>query len=224
LPTVFLVRHGQASFGSDDYDVLSALGEQQSKVLGDELRRRDVRVDRVWSGTLRRQRATAVACLAAADLDLEITQDRRWNEYDLDPLLEHYLAELNIPPAAAAASPREFQQLLERAMIAWSEDGASVGTAGTWADFCSAPWEALAEVFHSLGSGGTALVFTSGGVVSAICASLLGLAPRAFLAVNRTIVNASLTKVVSGRSGISLVSLNEHGHFEGANRELLSYR
>jgi broad specificity phosphatase PhoE len=224
LPTVFLVRHGQASFGSDDYDVLSAMGEQQSKVLGGELRRRDIRVDQVWSGTLRRQRATAVACLAAADLDLEIREDRRWNEYDLDPLLEHYLAELNVDPATAAASPREFQRLLERAMLAWSADGASVGTSGTWVQFCSGPCEALAEVFGSLGSGGTALVFTSGGVVSAICASVLGLTPEAFLAVNRTMVNASLTKVVSGRSGTSLVSLNEHGHFEGANRELLSYR
>jgi broad specificity phosphatase PhoE len=67
-------------------------------------------------------------------------------------------------------------------------------------------------------------VFTSGGVVSAICASILGLTPEAFLSVNRTMVNASLTKIVHGRSGTSLVSLNEHGHFDGPNRELLSYR
>ncbi len=224
MPTVYLVRHGQASFGSDDYDVLSAMGEQQSKILGEELRRRDLRVDQAWSGALRRQRATAVACLSAAGVDVEIKEDRRWNEYDLDALLDHYLSELDIDPATAAASPREFQRALERAMIAWSSDGASVGRAGTWVEFCSGPCEALAELFDSLGSGGTGLVFTSGGVVSAICATILGLTPEAFLAVNRTMVNASLTKVVSGRSGISLVSLNEHGHFEGSHRELLSYR
>jgi hypothetical protein len=37
-------------------------------------------------------------------------------------------------------------------------------------------------------------------------------------------VNASITKVVHGKSGTSLLSLNEHAHFEGPNRELLSYR
>lgn len=224
MPTVYLVRHGQASFGSDDYDVLSAMGEQQSKVLGVELRRRDIRVDRAASGTLRRQRATAVACLAAADLDVTLGEDPRWNEYDLDAVLPHYLPELTGNPNRVAASPREFQAMLERAVVAWSADGASVGSAGTWARFCAAPCEALAELFDSLGSGGTALVFTSGGVISAICASILGLPVEAFLSVNRTMINASLTKVVSGRSGTSLVSLNEHGHFEGPNRELLSYR
>lgn len=223
MPTVYLVRHGQASFGADDYDVLSSMGEQQSKVLGEELRRRDVRVDQVCSGTLRRQRATALACLSGAGIDVDIQEDPRWNEYDLDALLAHYLAELEIDPATAAASPREFQRVLERAVIAWSTDGASVGT-GTWVEFCTGPCDALDELFGSLGSGGTALVFTSGGVVSAICASLLGLTVESFLAVNRTMVNASLTKVVRGRSGTSLVSLNEHGHFEGSNRELLSYR
>jgi broad specificity phosphatase PhoE len=224
MPSVYLIRHGQASFGAADYDVLSASGVQQSKVLGEELGRRGVRVDQVWSGTLSRQRATAAACLPVAGIDLPCQEDPRWNEYDLDALLDRYLPELEIDPATAAASPREFQKLLERAMIAWSAGGESVGIVGTWTDFCSAPCLALAEVFASLGRGGSALVFTSGGVISAICASLLGLAPEGFLAVNRTMVNASLTKVVQGPLGTSLVSLNEHAHFEGPNRELLSYR
>lgn len=220
MPTVYLIRHGQASFGTANYDVLSEVGEQQSKVLGEELARRDVRVDQVWSGTLSRQRATAAACLP----DVECREDPRWNEYDLDALLERYLPELDIDPATAAASPREFQKLLERAMLAWSAGDESVGLAGTWRAFCYTPCQALGEVFDGLGRGGSALVFTSGGVISAICASLLGLAPEGFLAVNRTMVNASLTKVVRGPRGTSLVSLNEHAHFEGPNRELLSYR
>lgn len=224
MPSIYLIRHGQASFGAADYDVLSPMGTQQSKVLGEELSRRSVRVDQVWSGTLSRQRATAAACLSVAGLDLPCQEDPRWNEYDLDALLDRYLPELNIDPATAAASPREFQKLLERAMILWSAGDEAVGAAGTWRAWCDAPCAALGEVFDRLGRGGTALVFTSGGVISAICASLLGLAPEGFLAVNRTMVNAGLTKVVQGPLGTSLVSLNEHAHFEGPNRELLSYR
>jgi broad specificity phosphatase PhoE len=224
MPTIYLIRHGQASFGTANYDVLSEVGGQQSKVLGEELGRRGVRADAVWSGTLSRQRATAAACLPVAGIDLPCREDPRWNEYDLDALLERYLPERDIDPVAAAASPKEFQKLLERAMIAWAAGGESVGVAGTWRQFCDAPCQALDEVFENLGRGGTALVFTSGGVISAIVASLLGLAPEGFLAVNRTMVNASLTKVVRGALGTSLVSLNEHAHFEGPNRELLSYR
>jgi broad specificity phosphatase PhoE len=224
MPTVYLIRHGQASFGAADYDVLSPTGAQQSKVVGEELSRRGVTVNQVWSGTLSRQRATAAACLPVAGVDLPVELDSRWNEYDLDALLVRYLAEVDIDPATAAASPREFQKLLERAVLAWSEDGESVGATGTWLDFCDAPCVALSELFASLGSGGTALVFTSGGVISAICASLIGLRPDGFLAVNRSMVNASITKVVHGKSGTSLLSLNEHAHFEGPNRELLSYR
>jgi hypothetical protein len=36
--------------------------------------------------------------------------------------------------------------------------------------------------------------------------------------------NGAITKLVSGRSGVSLVSVNEHGHFEGPHRGLLTYR
>ncbi len=224
MPTVYLIRHGQASFGAADYDVLSPLGQRQSTVVGEELRRREVRVDQVHTGTLNRQRATAAACLPVAGIDVPTKEDPRWNEYDINALLEQFPIDQLPTPEWAAGSPREFQGLLERAMIAWSEGELSVGAAGTWREFCDAPCMAIADLFADLGSGGTALVFTSGGVVSAICASILGLTPEAYLAINRTMVNASITKIVYGRSGMSLVSLNEHGHFEGPHRELMTYR
>ncbi|HEU5472514.1 MAG TPA: histidine phosphatase family protein [Actinophytocola sp.] len=211
MPTIYLIRHGQASFGAADYDVLSPVGAQQSKVLGEELRRREIRVDQVWSGTLRRQVATAAACLPVAEVDLPVRQDARWNEYDHLGLVRQ-----SLPPSAEPPSTREFQKLLDAALLGWI--GGTAGDAGSWTDFRDGALGALDEV------AGTALVFTSGGVIAAICAELLGMPPEGFIALNRTMVNAGLTKIVRGRSGISLVSYNEHGHFEGPNRELLSYR
>ena len=35
MTTIYLVRHGQASFGAASYDQLSAKGEQQAQVVGD---------------------------------------------------------------------------------------------------------------------------------------------------------------------------------------------
>jgi broad specificity phosphatase PhoE len=211
VPTAYLIRHGQASFGADDYDVLSPIGAQQSKVVGEELRRRDVRVDKVCSGTLRRHRGTAAGCLPVAGVDLPVVEDPRWNEYDHLELVRHAVDR--------PLSTREFQALLEQSLLGWM-----TGDGTGWPAFRDGACAALDELFAGLGKGGTVLVFTSGGVISAICTVLLGLPPQGFLALNRTMVNGSLTKLVHGRSGTSLVSWNEHAHFEGANRELLSYR
>jgi broad specificity phosphatase PhoE len=214
VAVVYLVRHGQASFGQDDYDVLSPTGQLQSTVVGAELCRRELTFDQAWSGTLRRQRDTATACLAAAGIDIECRVDPRWDEYDL-----YSVAPEHRNGQAAAGSPREFQRVLEQAIQAWSADGGP-----TWREFCGTGRAALAELCATLGRGGTGLVFTSGGVIAAICTNLLKLSPEGFLAINRTMANAGITKIVHGQSGTSLVSLNEHAHFEGPNRELLSYR
>ena len=50
MSVVLLVRHGQASFGAEDYDRLSALGEEQSRLLGSSLAARGVRPEVVVRG------------------------------------------------------------------------------------------------------------------------------------------------------------------------------
>ena len=65
MATIYLFRHGQASFGADDYDKLSPLGERQATVLGQYLRDHDIALDAAYSGDLLRQRETAQLALAA---------------------------------------------------------------------------------------------------------------------------------------------------------------
>jgi broad specificity phosphatase PhoE len=216
MTAVYLLRHGQASFGAADYDTLSPVGRQQSIVLGAELRRREVAVHSVWSGTLRRQLATAAVSLESAGLDLPVREDARWNEYD------HLgLVPTGQPPPDES---RDFQLLLDKAIEAWMTGGHAAGTTGTWSEFTGGVEAALGEVFADLPKGKAALVFTSAGVISAICAALLSAPTPGYLALNRTMPNAAITKLVSGRSGVSLVAVNEHGHFEGPHRGLLTYR
>ncbi|GAA4421883.1 histidine phosphatase family protein [Actinokineospora soli] len=213
MSAVYLVRHGQASFGQADYDVLSPVGEQQSKIVGAELAARGVRPVSVLSGTLLRQRRTAEIALASAGLSLECTADARWNEYDHLGLVTALVDPL-------PTDPRHFQAALDEALLRWATDGGHAGAAGTYADFAAAGTARLAAAEEA----DSALVFTSGGVIAALCAGLLGLGPSGLVALNRVVVNAAITKVVIGRSGASLVSFNEHGHFEGERRELLTYR
>jgi broad specificity phosphatase PhoE len=87
MAVIYLIRHGQASWGNRDYDHLSELGIQQSKVLGATLRQRMEQPDMVISGTMRRHRQTAEHTLRAMGLEPQWVEDSRWNEYDHEQLL-----------------------------------------------------------------------------------------------------------------------------------------
>jgi len=83
---------------------------------------------------------------------------------------------------------------------------------------------ALEELVASLPSSTTALVVSSGGVISGLCADLLGLDDAGWARLNRVLVNTSITKVTAGRSGTTLLTVNDHAHLETEPRELLTYR
>lgn len=212
MPVVLLVRHGQASFGADDYDVLSDLGREQSAVVGAELSRRGLRSPVVVTGTLRRQQDTA--SLAVPDVAPSV--DGRFDEYDSVRLLTTYPA----PQVEDAdLSSRGVQPLLDHALQSWLDD-----VDGTWPQFSHGALAAVHELTGSLEKGCDAVVFTSGGVIAAVAATLLGTGAGGVVALNRVAANGAITKLVAGRGGLSLVSFNDHAHFEGPRRGLLSYR
>lgn len=217
MPVVLLVRHGQASFGAADYDHLSDLGREQSTVVGAELARRGLREPVAVCGTLRRQRDTAVLSLAAAEIDVEPSVDHRWDEYDHLSLLKRYVSP---EEAESDGSSRGVQPLLDRALAAWVDHG----DGGGWPTFSGGAHDALADLVGGLPAGRDAVVFTSGGVIAAVCAELLGGGATAVVALNRVTANGAITKVTVGRGGTSLVVFNDHAHFEGEGRRLLTYR
>jgi broad specificity phosphatase PhoE len=214
VPTLLLIRHAQGSFGSEDYDVLSERGREQTVALAAELDRRGVRLDRLVSGSLARQRDTAAAIAAAQELAPAI--DPRWDEYDSEGFVARHAASASPP-----STTREFQAILDAALVAWVAGGAGDGS---WPAFRDRVAAALGELTESLGPGQTALVCTSGGPLAAVCVALLGLPDKALVPFNRVLVNASVTKVISGRSGSTLVSFNEHGYLEATDGALVTYR
>jgi broad specificity phosphatase PhoE len=224
VPTALLVRHAQASFGAADYDVLSALGIEQSQALDRELLQRGTCLDRVVTGTLRRQQDT-VASLAATARKPGLV-DARWDEFSADDVLGAFSdspARLSTPDAPRMTTS-EFQEILDQALIEWIASGEQRGGAESWHAFSDRVNAALDELLDTLGRGETALVCTSGGVLAAICVRLLNLGGAAFVPFNRVAVNTGITKVVRGRRGSSLVSFNAHGHLELPGRSLLTYR
>jgi len=235
MPAVLLVRHAQASFGAADYDVLSEYGHAQARAAAAELEARGLgRPAAIVTGGLRRQRDTAAPIAAALGVGAgagAVRIDGRWDEYASDDILAHHAdvpARLERAAGADAAPPlssREFQAILEAALRRWIAAGADGPAAEPFPAFARRVAEALGALTGALGSGETAVVVTSGGVLAATCLALLGVADEAFVPLNRVAVNGAITKVAHGRSGTSLVSFNEHAHLErGGGPSLVTYR
>jgi broad specificity phosphatase PhoE len=79
---LYLIRHGQASFGAEDYDNLSELGHQQAQQLGAYFKQKNLQFDAVITGTLRRHTQTWQGIALGAGFAHEPLQMPGLNEYD----------------------------------------------------------------------------------------------------------------------------------------------
>ena len=94
MGSIYLIRHGQASFGADDYDVLSPVGVRQAEVLGKHLEQLGISLDRCISGSLRRQQHTANAALQHMSKAPALDIDEAFNEFDADAVIRTLLPDL----------------------------------------------------------------------------------------------------------------------------------
>ena len=69
--SVWLVRHGQASFGKSDYDNLSETGHEQAYLLGKHFAAHGVAPSLIVSGSMKRHRQTLAEIAAGAGWHLD---------------------------------------------------------------------------------------------------------------------------------------------------------
>jgi broad specificity phosphatase PhoE len=230
MGALYLIRHGQASFGSQNYDALSALGHQQGQVVGQALKARGVAPEVVVSGTLQRHQDTARAALSAMALTLPMQVLAGVNEFDHENVIEvaqpRYADKaVMMAEMAASGDPRRtFQSFFQDAVSRWVEGHHDADYSEPWSVFKLRCVSTLDELVKLTPPKGQAVVFTSGGFISVVCAHLLGLHDHQTFTINWTLANAGITKILVGRDGLHLVSINEHAHVEGAQPSLLSYR
>jgi broad specificity phosphatase PhoE len=234
MGVIYLVRHGQASFGADDYDKLSSFGHEQARVLGAALKARvsnpDRRLARVLSGSMRRHRETARGCLDALGCEVPVDIDARWNEFDHEELLLKHepafsdKARLYAELATAADPTTAFETLFRGAVARWVGGSFDHEYTESWPAFRRRCEAALDTLVESLGPSKTALVFTSGGPISSLVQRDFELTDARALQLPVALANCGMTKMIYGARGTRLSTLNEHGWFEGAERRLLTYR
>lgn len=217
MGVVYLVRHGQASFGADDYDVLSQTGWEQGRLLGAWLAARGVEPTAVVQGGMRRHRETAEAAGWAGAV-----VDAGWDEFD------HLGVVARFPDhPEAGLDNRAFQRVFELATGRWTAGGHDDEYDESWPAFRARVTRSLDDACAQAGPGGTVVVVTSGGPIAAACAALVDREAddatfgRLWSRFNTTVVNSSFTRVVVGSTGPRLLTFNEHPHLEG---DLVTYR
>jgi broad specificity phosphatase PhoE len=220
MGTLILVRHGQASFGHDDYDRLSELGFEQSRLIGQRLAATDTTIDRFVVGHLRRQVETADTVFPYLDTErLEITRRADLNEFDHENLLGSNRPLARFDPSSDDAR-NQANAAIDDATDLWIREATSPDYVESFSTFAARVTAALDEIAQAKG---TTVAVTSGGVISMMAALTLGLDGPTWAALNRVMANGSFTKIVIGRRGRSVISMNDHAHLEH-DRRLITYR
>ena len=233
MGTVYLVRHGQASFGERDYDQLSPLGMEQSRALGSWIRQCGLKVDRVVVGGNRRHWQTAQCCLASipgAPPEPEWCMISGFSEFDHLEVVERLRPDLRGPEKigswlAGMADPRrEFQKVFAPAFERWV-NGEHDDYAESYAAFRERCWKAISGVMENGLASLTTWVFTSGGPISAIVQNALAIPNERLPQLTWTLVNTGVTKLVCRADGVNAATINQYPHLEQMNKpEWITYR
>jgi broad specificity phosphatase PhoE len=229
MATIYLVRHGQASFGKDNYDQLSKTGWEQGRVLGRSLAGQ-VAPGAVFGGNLQRHRETVEAMATGFGKDLPAMQVLEGlNEFDHVQVVERFRPEWTDKAVMAqhlAASPkpaRMFQEAFEQAVARWVSGRYDEEYAESWPAFRQRVTAALDDMI-SLADGADAVVSTSGGPIAIIAQYLLELSDRKALELNSVIANTSVSRILYSGRRRSLAVFNSYSHLEAENPALVTFR
>jgi broad specificity phosphatase PhoE len=212
VPFVHLVRHGQAAFATGNYDRLTELGWQQSRWLGEYFAERGVEFARVMTGSLRRQKETALAMLESSIAADATVHDDCLNEYRAREILlahGHTGGQLDAP---------EYFRRLRDALHAWSSGAMVTGVTESWVDFGARIDRALRACIADLPREANVLLVTSGGVIGRAVADVLGAASSVAIELNQQVRNTSVTELLIGTRVARLISFNAVPHLERADR------
>jgi len=235
MATIYLFRHGQASFGTTDYDRLSALGERQASLLGQYLRDTGIVLDAAFSGDLLRQRQTAQLAIASQPGTVERHIEPRFNEIRNDEQLKYLLPELvKRDPSLRAVvdrglkSSKDYQKVIDAVFNYWVSPHCAEPRIQSWADYSGGVRAALQELMASHGSGKTIGVFTSGGTIATVVAQVLGLSGAQTYQFYEPVFNCSVTQIFYSGSKTSLSYFNDRSWLHllgaGSGENLVTYR
>ena len=222
MSRLLLVRHGQASAGSDDYDQLSERGYQQARSLGAQWAAEGVMPDSVYVGPRKRHRQSAETL--AAELPAgwpEPTYLDEWDEHDAFAVVMHsvpLLAENDEWVAEGAEKMssggpealRAYLRLYRHVTRLWVREELPLDGQPfePWRVFRDRVEGAVDRILTAEGRGRTVAVFTSSGPVGVGAGRALGLSDVDMMELSWMVQNISVTEILYSGDAFSLKSFN----------------
>jgi broad specificity phosphatase PhoE len=236
MSEILMIRHGQASFGEDNYDRLSPIGVQQSKIVARHLSKLKKSFDAVYCGTMERQIQTAqelIECYTALKVSIpELVQSSAFDEYDSSAVWESLIPRiieekpsLSLELEKIYIDKKSFQKLFQEVMHRWISEEFDTPGSPKWPDFQKRVWWGLKEIMNRHGSKKRLAVFTSGGPISAAIQLAMGISDQKTMAISWQIMNGSITRFKYNDRDIGLAAFNDITHLElEQDEQLLTYR
>lgn len=236
MSELIFVRHGQASFGRGDYDILSDQGREQAVMVAQHLLNSRFPFASAYSGTLKRQVDTAVVVLDHMRANTSgipnLISLEGLNEYQSDAIMQHYVPlvaqeDRKLQPLLETiyTDKRAFQLVFDRAMIRWLADEAPPDGVEGWNRFKERVEDSIKRITGENDKDSRIIVFSSGGVISAAVHLATSMSPYEAIRIGWGLVNTSITKFRFGSSGLILHSFNNYPHLESyRSGDLITYR
>ena len=211
MGTLYLVRHGQASFGADDYDVLSTLGMQQAVRLGEYFKYKGINFDAALTGTLNRQINTFAGICEGMGSELKALRWPGLNEYHSEAII----ASIHPQRLEKPTSPEMYRshfRMLRDGLRQWMNGVTSPVGMPRYNDFVAGVTSAL-DYVRTMHTGNVLLV-SSGGPIATAVGHVLGTSPETTIELNLRIRNASLTEFAFTPKRHMLVTYNTLPHLD----------
>ncbi len=211
MGTLYLVRHGQASFGAADYDQLSPLGQRQSVRLGQYLRGKGLAFEAVLTGSLKRHTQTLAGIAEGLGWRPEPLCWPGLNEYDSEAVIAaiHPCA---LPRPDTPETYRQHFRLLRDGLAQWMAGVVSPRGMPSYNDFVHGVTSALDHVRRQ--HQGNVLIVSSGGPISTAVGHVLCTPPESTIELNLRIRNTSVTEFAFTPKRHMLVSYNTLPHLD----------
>ena len=228
MASLYLIRHGQASFGSDNYDKLSPLGQRQADVSGEYFTKIGLRFDRAFSGGLVRQRETGERVLAAQGTPPLLQIDPRFNEVDnegqiagLLPILSARNPEIMRQAEGSLQNTKQYQKVIQAVFSTWvSPDCPDLADTVSWSDYRSGVQNALEFAMAQAEKGTNTAIFTSGGTIATAVSIVLNCKHDQVYGFYEPIFNCSITRFILSSERVSLSNFNDTAHLQLLSRQL----
>jgi len=211
MGTLYVVRHGQASFGAADYDQLSALGQRQSVQLGRYFAAKKLTFDAVLTGTLKRHTQTLAGISTGLGEPLHALQWPGLNEYDSEAVI----AAVHPTPLDRTPSPENYHhhfRLLRTGLMQWMLGRVQPDGMPSWPDFTKQVVQVLDYVRQS--GNENVLLISSGGPIACAIGQVLGTPPEATVELNMRLRNSAVTEFTFTPKRFALQTYNTLAHLD----------